>query len=279
MKHIIVSMLAIILLASVVHAAFIWENYVGSSQWDVQVSEDEGGCGGSVKTKVVEVTVTHDRIAATMGDYGHGELKGSFFGNTLTLPSRVIDDEGGKSTLAEAKVYFSPDCLSFKSTYGWHYVSQYQDCSGTTKKELLTAARAADAREQEAKYKDILTNDPTNFWANWDMAELKKKQGDYQAFLDYTAKAASNKNIEEKTATELKNTAAQSLHISEFPTRDKSPILRIEMDEMQNWNNGMIYNVNFRKPADPPSWKTVLRRIFLPNSYDVVNKAVGMPED
>jgi hypothetical protein len=297
MKKCIIAVVTILLLASSVHALFSWSTYQGTSEWDVQVSDDEGGCGGSVHTKIVEMTITHTMMIATMGDYEHGPLKGSFVGNVLTIPEKTVDDQGGKSTLYEHKVTFTPDCLGFTSEYDWRYVDKYQDCRGTTTltgkkagaqacpelpksmREMIDDARAAEANQREQKFLDILANDPTNFWANWDMAALKKQQGDYKAYLDYTARAAGNSKIDEATATTLKDTAAKSVHLSSFPTADKSPILRIEGDELKNWNSGMLYNVRYTKETAPKFdvLKWIFRDMHVPSLHNAVDDLVQPP--
>ena len=37
-----------------------WENYQGTSQWSVRVSEDDTGCGGSVSSTTLPVSLQHD---------------------------------------------------------------------------------------------------------------------------------------------------------------------------------------------------------------------------
>ena len=79
------------------------------------------------------------------------------------------------------------------------------------------------------------------------MAELKKKQGNYNEYFSYFNKAASNENIFQDTREKLKKEEARRLRLSEFPTADKSPILRIEQGELDNWWRTPIYNVNVPK--------------------------------
>jgi len=56
----------------------------------------------------------------------------------------------------------------------------------------------------EAKYKTILDADPNNYWANWDMAQLKLSQGHYNENNYYLQKALDNKNLAEATREFLK---------------------------------------------------------------------------
>jgi hypothetical protein len=78
----------------------------------------------------------------------------------------------------------------------------------------------------------------------------------------------------------LKKQTLKDLHLSEFPTRDKSPILRIEQDELKNWNGGSLYNVQFPKEEtnNMENWKIKLWGILVPNSYNTINEIVGMPK-
>ncbi|MBI4141762.1 hypothetical protein HY484_02450 [Candidatus Woesearchaeota archaeon] len=119
-------------IAVVAQSAFTWEQYVGSSQWRVSVTEDESGCGGGVKTTSVPVQINHNMKGATVGNWAHGTASGTFSGNTLSLPQRTIPDEGGMSKLHAFNLEFTPDCSGFVGSYRWDYRSQYQSCSGST---------------------------------------------------------------------------------------------------------------------------------------------------
>ncbi|HLC47421.1 MAG TPA: hypothetical protein VJI75_06890 [Candidatus Nanoarchaeia archaeon] len=286
------------LLTQTIATVWSWENHVGVSQWSVKVIEDETGCGGSSKTESVAVTITHNREIADISDFAHGKMRGTFTGNTLSVPGRTIRDGSGNSRLAPFDMAFAQDCQSFSGEYSWDYSDSYSECSGSTKlrgtrlgsaycpgteeQQLseIAAARAASA-DKEDRYKDILAKDPKNFWANWDMAELKKRQGKYDEYLDYVDKATSNEDIFQDTRAKLKKEAANRLHISDFPTKTSSPILRIEMDELNNWNGGFINKVNVPKEeaSDKEKWYMKYWTIRIPESYEIINKIVGLPEN
>ncbi len=268
-----------------------WEDFVGTTHWTVDKTDDERGCGGRVFLKsYYDVVLTHNREIIDASELGHGYVRGTITGNTLHLIGRTIDDSGGKSKLDAADIVFSPDCRHFSGKYGWVYTSRYQNCGGTTQiegtrsleepgcpaikvqREEIAAARAAMAGK-EAKYKEILSKDPDNFWANWDMAELMKKEKRYNEYLDYVGKAASLDNVKE-VREELKQNAAESLHLSRFPTRATSPILRFEMDELKNWQGGRIYNVDFsKKDYGFEDVKSLFWSIFDKASDALLNKA------
>ncbi|MBI2564572.1 hypothetical protein HYV79_01105 [Candidatus Woesearchaeota archaeon] len=273
-----------------------WENYVGFTQWRVTVTEDQTGCGAERPTAVqLTASIEHNKNTAEIGDLGHGKTSGVFVGNTLRIRSKEIPDGIGKSILDQYDVTFTPDCSWFFATYKWYYSDAYQQCSGdttwsgtrtdgtgcptTAQKKAILEARAAAEAEKERRYAEILANDPKNFWANWDMAERRKKQGNYREYLQYFNNAATNENIFKDTREQLNNYAARRLHLSELPTRDKSPILRIEQDELKNWNSGLLYNVNFRKEEVADNkWSFNIWTLFNQNSHKLVNDIVGLPE-
>ncbi len=120
------------------------------------------------------------------------------------------------------------------------------------------------------------------------MAELKKKQKNYDEFFKYFNTAASNENIFQDTRQKLIKEAANSLHLSEFPTVTTSPILRIEMDELNNWNGGLVYDVNVPKEEtmDKKLLNVKLWTLLAKDSFNkwktvlpsLVNEAAGLQE-
>ena len=128
----LVLLFGIALLAVVAQSAFTFENYVGTTQWRVRVTEDESSCGGGITTSTRAVTIHHNLQAADVGDWGHGPARGTFSGNTLSFPGRTIPDGGGTSTLSAFGLTFSPDCSSFAGSYTWHYSGPYGSCDGPT---------------------------------------------------------------------------------------------------------------------------------------------------
>ena len=303
-NFLILAILAFLLTLQAI-AASTFETYQGTTQWRVEVTEDETDCGSEgPTTETIVVNIEHSQKIATVGGLGHGPARGSFTANTLSVPARTIPDGLGESALFGFDAVFLDDCSMFSAQYRWEYSDPDMECSGTTKligtrldnqgcpgdsektegqkrKDILDARAEGDYRHKEALYAAILSKDPENFWANWDMADLKKKQGDYSEFFRYFDKAASNKDIFKNTKEELKKEAAQSLHLSEFPTRGKSPILRIEQDEINSWDGGLIYDVAIpqEQAADKPSLLMKLWTVFVPKSQSIVNEIVGLPED
>ena len=295
-KVLIFSFVFILLLQTI--SASTFENYVGSTEWRVDVTEDETGCGGSMTTKSVALYIQHNKQIADVGNWEHGSAKGAFIGNKLSLPGRTIRDGVGNSKLSEFDLTFTNDCSSFSGKYGWDYADSYSRCSGYTslrgtridgkgcpeeaeQTEELKTKKIADIRMEqdnavkENDYNDILEKDPKNFWANWDMAELKKKEGKYDEFLKYLDKATSNEKIYKETREVLKKEGANSLHLSEFPTRDKSPILRIELEEVDKFDHVFVHELKVPKDENNEKWHFKIWRLLYPESYEVLNDAAG----
>ncbi|MBI4344611.1 MAG: hypothetical protein HY555_03385 [Euryarchaeota archaeon] len=266
----------------------------------MDVKDDETGCGGGDVMKSYDVVIQHHRQTVDIGDMGHGKTQGFFTGNWLTMPARTIRDGAGYSKLSVADLDFFSDCSRFVGYYTWQYADSSMSCSGNTKvwgkrldgkgcpavaqksaeqqrQELADIRANPDIASKERRYKEILEKDPKNFWANWDMAELRKKQGNYNEYFSYFNKAASNENIFADTREKLKKEEARRLRLSEFPTAGKSPILRIEQGELDNWWRTPIYNVNVPKEVTAgKGWGITIWRLLVPEdkANNMVNKAI-----
>lgn len=106
--------------------------YTGTTHWSVRVTEDETGCGGSTMTYNRAVTIQHNMQIADVSDWAHGPARGTFLGNTLSLPGRTIPDGEGTSVLSAFDIIFSSDCSSFTGSYTWYYSDAYMSCDGST---------------------------------------------------------------------------------------------------------------------------------------------------
>ncbi|MGB8892245.1 MAG: hypothetical protein WCC86_09270 [Methanoregula sp.] len=100
---------------------------------------------------------------------------------------------------------------------------------------MVTKEKAqVDATEAkiEGEYKAILDKDPTNFQANWDLAQLKKGQGNYEEYFNDVSTALSNKDIAKATQDEIRKNIATSLGLSEYPptTANSYFIQRLTVD-------------------------------------------------
>ncbi|MFA4876042.1 MAG: hypothetical protein WC586_01390 [Methanoregula sp.] len=144
-----------------------------------------------------------------------------------------------------------------------------------TKQLLTDITNDIQQREPpiEDKYNAILSTDPNNFWANWDMAELKKAQRNYPEYFRYTEKALANKNIAREKAEEVRKNIAGGLGISDFPTTQNSYFIKrmsTDADAIQS-----VYGIDAGK-GEPDTEKL---RIFAfwNQPYDAVN-VVGLPK-
>jgi len=124
----------------------------------------------------------------------------------------------------------------------------------------------------EAKYKAILATDPNNYWANWDMAQLKLSQGHYEENNYYLMKALGNKNLAEATRWFLWQDYAKNYDFG-LPDpemwHDQSPIIKTLSNE-----GSTIQNINgqdvSKNSADPTQRSLIRWATFAPND-DVMN--------
>ena len=165
-----------------------WETHEGVTSWKVQVTDDLRACGESAKTKVYTFSITHNQKVARIADPVHGMASGTFEGDVLHVVSRTIPDGSGSSKLSAFDVIFT--CTAIQAKYRWDYKDSQMSCSGTTEwrgtrsdgtacpgtitPQPDLAKEITEIRSEEDKLKAALAKDPKNFWANWDMAELKK---------------------------------------------------------------------------------------------------------
>ena len=120
-------------ISSVSAETWKWENYVGTTQWQVEVTIDDTACGAEQPTiTLYTISIQHNLKTANMGNLGHGEVTGTFTGNTLSIPSRTIPDGQGTSKLSGYDVTFNPDCSGFSAKYYWDYSDSQSQCSGST---------------------------------------------------------------------------------------------------------------------------------------------------
>ena len=130
----------------------------------------------------------------------------------------------------------------------------------------------------ETEYDTILQADPGNFWANWDMAQLKKAQGQYDQYYAYIHTAAQNTNQFEGTEnTGLEQAVADSMGLEKFPTVQNSAVLREESNEVNPWNGGPINGQTLPSDIsnDPPTEHLTLVTLFSSKIYSIVNTLGG----
>jgi len=97
-----------------------------------------------------------------------------------------------------------------------------------------TATIHAIEPKVEGEYQAILAKDPTNFWANSDMAELRKSQGIWDGsdgYFGYMDKALSNTNIAADTAKTIRDNIVAQYNLAQWPDPSDSAFMdRLERD-------------------------------------------------
>ena len=130
----------------------------------------------------------------------------------------------------------------------------------------------------EKEYDAILSRDPGNFQANWDLAQLKKSQGNWDEFFSDMNKALDNKDISLSTQLQIKSAIANSLGLSEYPTDTNSNFIhRLNVD-----GNAVqaVYGINTQnQPATDPAVEPLkLFALFSKGSDAVTTVTVGNPQ-
>ncbi len=147
----------------------------------------------------------------------------------------------------------------------------------TYDRQKLRAKFEAQYEQSKATYEQILARDPTNYWANLDMSELERLQGNSHGFFNYFEHAATNKNVFEHTADVVEDQAATSMGLKEFPTPDKSKLV-----------NKISSNLKSDEPIgqETPSkslkdywkaFKTAVHDYLHPQTYDSIYELGGTP--
>jgi len=130
------------------------------------------------------------------------------------------------------------------------------DASWTTQARQQVAQETAQMNTMgpkvEGEYAAILDKDPTNFWANMDMAQLKKSQGKLDEYVDYVNRALSNEKIAEGTRDAVKKDIAEKNNLPGFPTPDTSFFIqKLGPDVRTSAQN--VYGTNVAKEVTGPS--------------------------
>jgi hypothetical protein len=109
-----------------------WDQYTGTTQWRVDVTDDESDCGIGIQVTHPTITIQFNLKHAQMGDIGHGVASGIVNGNVLSIPGRSVPDGAGTSVLSPYDITFTSDCLTFTGSYTWVYSDSAGSCSGST---------------------------------------------------------------------------------------------------------------------------------------------------
>jgi hypothetical protein len=284
---IVLTLLVLSLHGAVAADAFSFATYIGETHWRVDVTENEGACGGSSAIlSTHNILIKHNQVSAIVGDYGHGTREGTFVAPfILRMPAMNVPDGRGNSLLDSFDAIFTPDCQSFSAEYTWDYSDEYGFCSGSTKLEGTRTDGAgcpssgmtnAEMPQENTPSLEQQAADaaPKDFWKNWDAAEKAKKEGKYDDFIKYFDNALNNPSLTAKTREEMKKQALKDLHLSSYPTKTTSPILRVETEDINKWNGGWVYNVNV--PVEKKGILDILLwNINTPNPTSIVDALVN----
>lgn len=131
-----------------------------------------------------------------------------------------------------------------------------------TRETVDSNVAKADALEQQviARYKDLLKQDPTNFWANYDLATITRSKGDSSSAYMYYLKAAEGIS-DPDTARAFKEQAAiktrQAFKLAEVPAPAKSSFISRLGSDVGAWLNDKGTKL-FQKLLTPDQAKLIL---------------------
>jgi hypothetical protein len=137
----------------------------------------------------------------------------------------------------------------------------------------------ADSLEQQviSRYQELLKSDPTNFWANYDMATITRNRGDSSAAYMYYLKAAEGISNPE-TAKAFKEQAAvktkQAFKLTEVPTPAKSSFVSQLGSDASAWINDKGTKL-FQKLLTPDQAKVILCIVNSDVNANLLNIATG----
>ena len=86
-------------------------------------------------------------------------------------------------------------------------------------------AIAAAETKLDGQYQAILGKDPTNFYANMDMAELRKSQGRLDDYIRYVNAALSNPDVAAGTADAVRKDIMAKNNLATWPTPENSIVI------------------------------------------------------
>lgn len=242
------------------------KTFSGKYIWDY--SGPEGGCTG---TTALEATAINYK--GCPGTAATPKVEST---ETPDLRSQVTDAR----TDLDAALSAAADFKSLQDSASRNALEKSQD--GLTNDDLLRPQAEKLSEQQkavEAKYKAILDKDPANFWANWDMAQLKKAEGENRDYLKYIDSATSGSNIFEATREKVKAQALKDAGLTAEPSPAFSPALKHLSNELSGWSSGSINGIMVDKSkSDPKSISDYFYAIMDSKSYKTVRELVGLPQ-
>ena len=153
---------------------------------------------------------------------------------------------------------------------GWHPPGSYEEgyakmVQDTYPRQMASVQTEIDNAEAdlETKYQAILSQDPTNVQANWDMAELRKSQGNYADYKTYMDRSLGK--ITDSQAQAVQATVQSSLGLQTAPTPDTSKIVQqvgVEKKEIKSMGG-----VDF-STLTPQQQSNVIKNLLLLSLFD-----------
>jgi hypothetical protein len=207
--------------------------FTGKYSWDYTGPDTAGACTGTTSfsgansqgcpgsgevTSVISPTPTEyasnevtPGVTPTQVDYYASMLAGPHAELVNYLP--LCDERD--------RLQHDIDAFTASSNLNYRLTGKYLDepPAITQDRALLVLDKnkiATMGPEIENGYQMVLVKDPNNFQANWDMAQLKKSEGQLAVGIGY-AKTALNNNVAGNEADAIKNDFAEGNNLNDYP--------------------------------------------------------------
>ena len=105
--------------------------------------------------------------------------------------------------------------------------------------------------EIENGYQMVLVKDPNNFQANWDMAQLKKSEGQLAVGIGY-AKTALNNNVAGNEADAIKRDFAEGNNLDDYPSPGNSNFVATIGNNLPSASQN-VYGTSLPQTSTEPS--------------------------
>jgi hypothetical protein len=115
--------------------------------------------------------------------------------------------------------------------------------------------------EIEKEYSAVLVKDPNNFQANWDMAQLKKSEGQIEAGIGY-ANTAINNNVAGTAAEAMRRDFAEGNDLTTYPDPRNSNVVATIANTLPVAEQN-VYDTDIRPSSGEPSTLTTLKDFMM----------------
>jgi len=136
--------------------------------------------------------------------------------------------------------------------------------TGESAKNLNAASDASIAAAEtklDGEYQAILDKDPKNFYANMDMAELRKSQGRLDDYIRYVNAALANPNVAAGTADAIRQDIMAKNNLATWPTPENSIVIATLGPDARTASQS-VYGRDMQKDATGNSVIDNLRYLF-----------------